>query len=177
MSDRPPSAHVSALEARMRDLQIRLLATKSSNTLRAYDSDLRDYRRFCQGHGMVEVPAAPLTIAKYMVELVERGNKLSTILRRHASISMADQLAGLLGRELEIPRGERPDTCPVRALRAWYSVSGIRNGPLFRPVDRYGRMAATRLTDRGIAPVIKRSAQRAGLDPTRYAVTRSVPAS
>jgi integrase len=73
------------------------------------------------------------------------------------------------GRELEIPRGEHPETCPVRTLRAWYSVSRIRSGPLFRPLDRYGRVGATRLTDRAVAPVIKRAAQRAGLDPTLYA--------
>jgi integrase len=56
----------------------------------------------------------------------------------------------------------------VQALRAWYSLSGIRSGSLFRPIDRHGRVAATRLTDRGVAPIIKRAAQRAGLDPTRY---------
>jgi integrase len=71
-------------------------------------------------------------------------------------------------RQLEIPRGEHPETCPVQALRAWYASSGIRSGPLFRPVDRHGRVAATRLTDRGVAPIIKRAAQRAGLDATRY---------
>jgi site-specific recombinase XerD len=260
------SSEVAALEARIRELQFRMLAKKASNTLRAYSADLRDFNAYCRAHGVAALPAAPETIASYILELVERGNKPSTVLRRHASISTAHQLAGhrlsdgrvtlirpflrtlrrqldfssrkaaldvadlrrllratppgtaagardrtllLLGfagglrpselvaldvgdidmsdrrlrirlrrprsdswpfgRTLDIPRGEHPETCSVRALRAWYSISGIRSGALFRPIDRRGRVGATRLTVRGVAPVIKRAAQRAGLDPTRYA--------
>ena len=73
------------------------------------------------------------------------------------------------GGVVTIPRGERADTCPVRAIRAWYAISGIRWGPLFRPIDRHGRVGTTRLTDRAVALVIKRAARRAGLDPARYA--------
>ncbi len=64
------------------------------------------------------------------------------------------------GREVTIPCGEH---------RAWYAISRIRWGPLFRPIDRHGRVGATRLTDRAVALVIKRAARRAGLDPARYA--------
>lgn len=73
------------------------------------------------------------------------------------------------GRVVTILRGERADTCPVRAIRAWYAISGIRWGALFRPIDRHGRVGPTRLTDRAVALVIKRAARRAGLDPSRYA--------
>jgi len=74
-----------------------------------------------------------------------------------------------LSRTFAIPRGEHPDICPVRAIRAWYAMSGIRSGALFRPIDRHGRVGATRLTARAVALVIKRAARRAGVDPTRYA--------
>jgi integrase len=74
-----------------------------------------------------------------------------------------------LPREVTIPRGEHPETCSVRAIRAWYAISGIRSGALFRPIDRRGRVGATRLSARAVALVIKRAAQRAGLDPTLYA--------
>jgi site-specific recombinase XerD len=270
MSDPTPMGDVSAqltvLEARKLELQRQLLATKATSTLRAYSSDLRDFSAYCRAHGLSALPAASPTIASYVLELVRRGNNPSTILRRHASISAAHQLAGhrltderdnllrplfgtfrrqlefapkkeplditdlrrllqatppgsaagardrtllllgvagglrpselvaldvgdidvsdhrlrirlrrpnsgrwQFGRVLEIPCGEHPETCPVRALRVWYSVSRIRSGPLFRPIDRHGRVGATRLSDRAVAPVIKRAARRAGLDPTRYA--------
>jgi integrase len=74
-----------------------------------------------------------------------------------------------LAREVTIPRGEHPETCCVRAVRAWYAMSGIRSGALFRPIDRHGRVGGTRLTARAVELVIKRAAQRAGLNPTLYA--------
>jgi site-specific recombinase XerD len=259
------SVTIAALNAEMRALREQRLAPKTANSMRAYTADLRDFEAYCQANGVAPVPAAPATIARYVVDLDHRGYKPSTILRRRASISKAHQIAGerlsdegaslirpllgtlrqqlkypatkaevdvttlrrllratpprsaagardrvmlLLGfagglrtRELvaldisnisvtderlrirlpssagvwhsggvvTIPRGERAATCPVRAVRAWYAISGIRWGPLFRPIDRHGRVRATRLTDRAVALVIKRAARRAGLDPARYA--------
>jgi hypothetical protein len=39
------------------------------------------------------------------------------------------------GRVVTIPRGERADTCPVRSIRAWYAISGMRGTalPAHRP--------------------------------------------
>ena len=42
-------------------------------------------------------------------------------------------------------------------------------GPLFRAVDRHGRLGAGRLPDRAVALIVKRAALAAGLDPSRYA--------
>jgi len=42
-------------------------------------------------------------------------------------------------------------------------------GPLFRAVDRHGRLGAGRLSDRAVALIVKRAALAAGLDPSRYA--------
>jgi len=72
------------------------------------------------------------------------------------------------GREVGIPRGQKPATDPVRALRAW-RAAGIDSGPLFRPVNRHDTMQDRRLTAEGVAMVVKRAAVRAGLDPARYA--------
>jgi site-specific recombinase XerD len=259
-------AEPADLAAEMRKLQLQILMTKASSTLRAYRTDLRDFNAYCQAHGSTALPAAPETIALYLTALVSRGYKPSTILRRRASIARAHRLAGhrfsdvadafarpllgtlrqqvhfsakkpaldvttlrrmlratpqrtaagardrvilLLGfagglraselialdvrdihvtdqrlwlllpdartgswylaREVTIPRGEHPETCCVRAVRAWYAMSGIRSGALFRPIDRHGRVGGTRLTARAVALVIKRAAQRAGLNPTLYA--------
>jgi site-specific recombinase XerD len=73
------------------------------------------------------------------------------------------------GREVGIPRGRHPDTCPVRALQAWRSVAGIADGSLFRPVNRHGVVSRARLSDRGVARIVQRAAGAAGLDPALYA--------
>jgi len=44
-------------------------------------------------------------------------------------------------------------------------VSEIEDGPLFRPVDRHGRLGTEQLSDRAVAIVVKRTAQAAGLNP------------
>jgi integrase len=57
----------------------------------------------------------------------------------------------------------------VRALRAWLERAVITSGPLFRPVDRHGRLGSGRLSDKAVALVVERAATAAGLDPARYA--------
>ena len=69
------------------------------------------------------------------------------------------------GREVGIPVGAHPATCPVRALQAWQAQAGITAGPLFRPVDRWDRVGPGRLAGRAVARVVQRGARRAGLDP------------
>lgn len=72
------------------------------------------------------------------------------------------------GRIVGIPYGSDPQTCPVRAVRAWLEHSGIDRGPVFRPV-RHHRVLATRLTDRSVALIVKRVCKTAGFDPMAYA--------
>ncbi|MBA4066555.1 MAG: hypothetical protein C0501_23195 [Isosphaera sp.] len=48
------------------------------------------------------------------------------------------------GRKLGNPLGKNPDTCPVRAVQAWLELSGVAEGPLFRPVNRHGHVSAGR---------------------------------
>jgi integrase len=45
-----------------------------------------------------------------------------------------------LGRKVGIPFGGRPRTCPVRAVRDWIDFSLLTEGPLFRPVNRFGKI-------------------------------------
>lgn len=73
------------------------------------------------------------------------------------------------GRQVGIPYGSRPDTCPVRALAAWVDAAGITEGPLFRPVNRHGQALAGRLSGYAVALVVKRAATAAGLDAANYA--------
>lgn len=102
-------------------------------------------------------------VALDTADLEETGDGLRVRLRR----SKTDPEAH--GREVGIPFGSHPGTCPVRAVRAWLSAIGAVTGPLFRPVDRHGAVGSGRLSDRGVARIVQRAARRAGLDPSRYA--------
>ncbi len=70
-----------------------------------------------------------------------------------------------VGVELPLPRLHEPDLCPVRSVEAWLAESGITTGPIFRMVDRNGRVRTNRLTGRAVAEVVKRRAAAVGLDP------------
>lgn len=87
-------------------------------------------------------------------------------LRVHLRWSKTDQEGE--GRAVGLPRGRSSATCPVGALREWLEASKIDVGPVFRPVDRHGNVRASALTGRSIARIVKRAAEGAGLDATRY---------
>ncbi len=73
------------------------------------------------------------------------------------------------GRRIGIPYGSSRATCPVRSVQAWLAAAMIKEGPIFRAVDRFGRVQPGRLSDKAVARTVKRWAAKAGLDPTRYA--------
>lgn len=74
-----------------------------------------------------------------------------------------------LGRKVGVPYGAAPNTCPVRSLRAWLDAAGMAEGPVFRPVGRWGRVGEGRLDDRAVSRVVKAYAAGIGLDASRYA--------
>ena len=70
------------------------------------------------------------------------------------------------GMKVGVPYGSFPETCPVRAVKAWKDAAVIEDGPLFRPVDRHGNVGSTGLSDRAVALVVKKRAELAGIDPS-----------
>jgi site-specific recombinase XerD len=72
-------------------------------------------------------------------------------------------------RKLGIPYASHLETCPVRSLQDWLQKSGITEGPLFRPIDRFSKMAAIRLSAAAVADIVKRYAAAVGLDATEFA--------
>lgn len=72
------------------------------------------------------------------------------------------------GHVIAIPYGSHIDTCPVRSLQAWLEVSNILEGPLFRPVNRHGQVGTQRLSDHAVAKIVKRAAEAAGLDASKF---------
>jgi integrase len=68
-----------------------------------------------------------------------------------------------------IPYAATSALCPVRALEAWLEVAKISAGPLFRRIDRHGKIHAEALSDRSVARIVQRVAGAIGLDPARVA--------
>jgi site-specific recombinase XerD len=88
---------------------------------------------------------------------------LTVTLRR----SKTDQ-AGV-GRKVGIPYGSNPETCPVRTMQTWMEQAGISAGPLFRSINRHGQVQPGGLSGIDVARVVKKLAERAGLDAAKYA--------
>jgi site-specific recombinase XerD len=58
--------------------------------------------------------------------------------------------------------------CPVAAVRDWLSAAGITEGPLFRGVNKGGRLLPDRLAAQSVALIVKACAARLGLDPSAF---------
>ena len=74
-------------------------------------------------------------------------------------LSKTDQEAR--GREVGIPHGADETTCPVRALERWLTY--IDSGPVFRAVEKSGRISYHPLTPDSVARIVQQAAHRAGL--------------
>ena len=67
-------------------------------------------------------------------------------------------------REVEIGRGSKDQTCPVHALEQWLHFAKIDFGPVFVGTSRDGkRISGTRLNDKHVARLIKRTVLDAGI--------------
>ena len=73
------------------------------------------------------------------------------------------------GAEKGIPYASRAALCPVRSLDAWLAAAGITEGPIFRYIDRHGRVHAEALGDRSVARIVQRTATSSGIDATTVA--------
>jgi site-specific recombinase XerD len=236
-------------------------AEKAASTRKAYGTDYRLFKAWCDAKGVSSLPAAPETVAAYIATEAQTA-KPSTISRRVAAIRYAHKLAGLetptdaegvkatmrgirrtfggarnkkapavaakmLGMVATAPdslaglrdrallllgfagafrrselvaldvadiaetetgllvtiRGSKTDqerqgvtiaiargdvACPVKALREWLDAAGIEAGPLFRPINKAGTVAASRLTCRSVANFVKAYAGRAGFDASMF---------
>src|SRR5205823_13088254 len=100
-------------------------------------------------------------VALTVADIAETKEGLEVTVRR----SKTDQEGA--GAVVPIPYGSHPHTCPVRALQAWLTASGISEGPLWRKVDRHGHLGAERLDSGSVARIIKHTCTLAGLNPER----------
>lgn len=84
----------------------------------------------------------------------------------HLRFSKTDQEGQ--GRKVAIPFA-RGAVCPVLALQQWLDITGITEGPIFRPVNRHGVVADVALSAQAVALVVKERAKAVGLDPAKFA--------
>src|SRR5712671_2465959 len=58
--------------------------------------------------------------------------------------------------------------CPALALLTWLGAAGIVEGPVFRSINRAGKISKIRLSDRFVANIVKTYAGRVGLDARKF---------
>lgn len=57
---------------------------------------------------------------------------------------------------------------PVEALRTWLEAAGVRDGAVFRAIDRWGNIKARGLTPQSVNAILKSRCALAGLDPAEF---------
>ncbi|HVF14207.1 MAG TPA: hypothetical protein VM942_06375 [Acidimicrobiales bacterium] len=72
------------------------------------------------------------------------------------------------GGEVELAPVPHLRIAPVEAVAAWREAAALHTGPLFRPIDRHGRVGTARLTASAVGRIVQRAAAGAGADPGRY---------
>jgi integrase len=70
------------------------------------------------------------------------------------------------GVEIGIARGSTPETCPVRAVRAWLKAAEVTDGPVFRRVTQWGTVGKHRLHPDAIRQILLKRAAAAGIEGT-----------
>jgi integrase len=79
--------------------------------------------------------------------------------------SKTDQIGK--GREVEIPYGSNPKTCPVMAVENWIAIAGLdksKPGPLLRPVRKGGLVGSEHMNPASISYIVRKLSETAGLN-------------
>lgn len=73
------------------------------------------------------------------------------------------------GMEKGIAYGSNPDTCPVRILQDWIEAAQIKEGALFRQINKYGQVSEKRLSSsHSVARIVKEYIKKIGLPISEY---------
>ena len=67
--------------------------SKAKNTVRAYESDFKDFSLFCIKNGLTSLPTEPKVLSLYLTHL-SKTSKFSTLKRRIASIKVVHKIKG-----------------------------------------------------------------------------------
>jgi integrase len=102
-------------------------ASKSANTVRAYQADWSRWAAWCADKGHSPLPATPEQVAWYLADQVQQV-KVSTLARHLATISKAHQVAGV--------------PSPTRDTLVRDTLAGLRRVHGQRPKEAAGLLAA-----------------------------------
>lgn len=81
--------------------------------------------------------------------------------------SKGDQLGH--GSQIAIPYSPNPKCCAVVAVKQWLQASEIHSGPIFHPIDRWGKIREIQLSDKSVALIVKKYVSKLGLDESEFA--------
>src|SRR6202166_4992445 len=98
-------------------------AEKAPATRKAYGSDFRLFKVYCDARDVSALPAAPETVASYIAAEAQTA-KPSTIGRRVAAIRYAHKLAGV-----ETPTDAEGVKATMRGIRRTYGSARVRKAP------------------------------------------------
>ncbi len=105
----PLSAELEALDEELRET---LAASVAPSTTRAYDRAWRSFCIWCDGYGLVSLPASPQTVARYL-KVLAGTHKPATLTQHCSAIAGAHKAAGYA----------EP---PTRSLLVHKTLTGLR---------------------------------------------------
>lgn len=70
-----------------------LSGAKASSTMKRYTPAWGYFKKWCAGHDLSFLPAAPLTVALYLLKLTQTANSFSTVKLASAAIAAFHSLA------------------------------------------------------------------------------------
>lgn len=86
-------------------------------------------------------------------------------LRIHLPHSKTDQT----GKGRKVPIERQTDTyCPLEFVDQWLNMAKIKEGPVFRSIDRFGNISTGRMEGNEISRIVKESVAGIGLDPSGF---------
>jgi len=85
---------ITDIKALKEETLLNLKSSKAKNTVRAYQSDFRDFGLFCAQNGFKSLPSEPKIVSLYLTHLSTKDIKMSTLKRRLVSIGVIHKLKG-----------------------------------------------------------------------------------
>lgn len=70
-----------------------------------------------------------------------------------------------LGKEYKMPALDR--LCPVTALTRWLTMAGITSGPIFRKVNKWGKVADSALAPGSVLPLVRKILSQASIEDAK----------
>jgi integrase len=121
--------------------------------------DIRDRALFLVGFASGMRRSELCSLQVQQVNLNDAGAELLLIRSKNDSDGK--------GRTIKLARTSGP-LCPVQALEDWLEYGALASGPLFRPIDRWGRVLDRALSGEAVGELLRRRLSSAGLESNGF---------